>query len=265
MKRLLPLAAALVLIPTAPVHAQLFGGDTEARNQIFQLRQDVQGQIETTSRGQLELAMQNEQMRAELARLRGQIELLTNEVETLKQRQKDFYVDLDARLRRFEAGAAGSASAAPAPGDAALAAPAAAAAPTQAPAPAPAPASANTESADYQGALALLKNGKHKDAQTAFERFITRYPAGNFTAGAHFWAGNAALQARDVASANRHFKTVIDKYPKENVAPDAMLGLANSQQAMNDAAGAKRTLQSLVERYPQSNAAQVARQRLNAR
>ncbi len=265
MKRLLPLAAAFVLIPSAPAHAQLFGGDTEARNQIFQLRQDVQGQIETTSRGQLELAMQNEQMRAELARLRGQIELLTNEVETLKQRQKDFYVDLDARLRRYESGAAGAASAAPASGDAAPAAPAAAAAPPQAPAPAPAPASANTESADYQGALALLKNGKHKDAQTAFERFITRYPAGNFTAGAHFWAGNAALQTRDVASANRHFKTVMDKYPKENVAPDAMLGLANSQQAMNDAAGAKRTLQSLVERYPQSNAAQVARQRLSAR
>lgn len=266
MKRLLPLAAALVLIPTAPAHAQLFGGDTEARNQIFQLRQDVQGQIETTSRGQLELAMQNEQMRAELARLRGQIELLTNEVETLKQRQKDFYVDLDARLRRYESAAAGAASAAaPAPGEAPPAAPAAAAAPPQVPAPAPAPASANTESADYQGALALLKNGKHKDAQSAFERFITRYPAGNFTAGAHFWAGNAALQARDVASANRHFKTVMDKYPKENVAPDAMLGLANSQQAMNDAAGAKRTLQSLLERYPQSNAAQVARQRLNAR
>ena len=265
MKRLLPLAAAFVLIPSAPAHAQLFGGDTEARNQIFQLRQDVQGQIETTSRGQLELAMQNEQMRAELARLRGQIELLTNEVETLKQRQKDFYVDLDARLRRFESGAAGNASAAPASGDAAPAAPAAATAPPQAPAPAPAPASANTESADYQGALALLKNGKHKDAQTAFERFVARYPNGNFTAGAHFWAGNSALQARDVASANRHFKTVIDKYPKENVAPDAMLGLANSQQAMNDAAGARRTLQSLLERYPQSNAAQVARQRLNAR
>lgn len=253
MKRLLPLAALLALAPAAPAHAQLFGGDTEARNQIIQLRQDVQGQIETTSRGQLELAMQNEQLRAEVARLRGQIELLGNEVETLKQRQKDFYVDLDARLRRFESAAA--ANAAPAAADAAPAATAPAQAPT-------APAS---ESAEYEGALALLKNGKHKDAQAAFERFVTRYPAGNFTAGAHFWAGNAALQARDVASATRHFKTVIDKWPKDNVAPDAMLGLANSQQAMNDAAGARRTLQSLVERYPQSNAAQVARQRLNTR
>jgi tol-pal system protein YbgF len=254
MKRLLPLATLLALAPAVPAHAQLFGGDAEARNQIIQLRQDVQGQIETTSRGQLELAMQNEQMRAETARLRGQIELLTNELETLKQRQKDFYVDLDARLRKFESAGGAGAAAAPAGDDAAAA--------TAAPA---LPAAAATESADYEGALALLKNGKHKDAQAAFERFITRYPAGNFTAGAHFWAGNAALQGRDVASATRHFKTVFDKWPKDNEAPDAMLGLANSQQAMNDAANAKRTLQSLVERYPQSNAAQVARQRLNAR
>ncbi|MER2552108.1 MAG: tol-pal system protein YbgF [Thauera sp.] len=257
MKRLLPLVAMLALVPAAPVHAQLFGGDTEARNQLIQLRQDVQGQIETTSRGQLELAMQNEQMRAEMARLRGQIELLTNEVETLKQRQKDFYVDLDARLRKFESGGTvNGTAAAPASEDPAPAAPAAGA---------PTPSVSASESTDYEGALALLKNGRHKDAQAAFERFITRYPAGNFTAGAHFWAGNAALQGRDVASATRHFKTVTDKWPKDNVAPDAMLGLANSQQAMNDAANARRTLQSLVERYPQSNAAQVARQRLNTR
>lgn len=248
MKRLLPLATVLALSPFAPAHAQLFGGDTEARNQIIQLRQDVQGQLETTSRGQLELAMQNEQLRAEVARLRGQIELLMNEVETLKQRQKDFYVDLDARLRQIETG--GTAGA-----------PAAAGAPAGA-APGTDPAA---ESAEYEGALNLLKNGKSKEALAAFDAFTRRYPTGNFTAGAHFWAGNAALQAKDVASATRHFKTVLDKWPSDNVAPDSMLGLANSQQAMNDAAGARRTLQSLLERYPQSNAAQVARQRLNAR
>ncbi|MDX9717629.1 MAG: tol-pal system protein YbgF [Thauera sp.] len=238
MKRLLPLAVFLALSPAGPAHAQLFGGDTEARNQIIQLRQDVQGQLETTSRGQLELAMQNEQLRAEVARLRGQIELLMNEVETLKQRQKDFYVDLDARLRHLEGGGTGTA---PAPGMAAD--------PAQ-------------ESAEYQGALNLLKDGKHKEALAAFQAFTERYPSGDFTAGAHFWAGNAALQARDVASATRHFKTVIEKWPNDNVAPDAMLGLANSQQAMGDATSARNTLKSLTERYPQSNAAQVARQRL---
>ncbi|MDG3064192.1 tol-pal system protein YbgF [Thauera mechernichensis] len=239
MKRLLPLAASLALVAATPAHAQLFGGDTEARNQIIQLRQDVQGQLETAGRGQLELAMQNEQLRAEVARLRGQIELLMNEVETLKQRQRDFYVDLDARLRQIETGGG-------APGVAASGDPAA-------------------ESADYQAALGLLKDGKQKDALAAFETFVTRYPAGGFTAGAHFWAGNAALQARDVAAATKHFNAVLQKWPNDDVAPDAMLGLANSQQALGDAAATRRTLQGLVERYPQSNAAQVARQRLNAR
>lgn len=237
MKRLLPLAALLTFAAVGPAQAQLFGGDTEARNQIHRLRQDVQGQLETTGRGQLELAMQNEQLRAEVARLRGQIELLTNEVETLKQRQKDFYVDLDARLRQIETGA----PRAGAGGDPAA------------------------ESADYEAALNLLKEGKHQDALTAFDTFLTRYPNGSFSAGAHFWAGNAALQGRDTASANKHFNAVLQNWPQDNVAPDAMLGLANSQQAMGDAAAARRTLQGLVERYPQSNAAQVARQRLSAR
>lgn len=237
MKHLLPLAALCALTVAGPTQAQLFS-DSDARRQIVQLRQEVQGQLETTGRGQLELAMQNEQLRAEVARLRGQIELLTNEVETLKQRQKDFYVDLDTRLRRIESGPASHAAA---------------------------PADPAAESADYQAALNLLKDNKHKEALTALEAFVARHPAGTFTAGAHFWAGNAALQLRDIATANRHFTTVLEKWPADAVAPDAMLGLANGQQAMGDAAASRRTLQSLTERYPQSNAAQVARQRLAKR
>lgn len=238
MKRLLPLAALLALSSAGPAQAGLFD-DAEARQQIMQMRQDLESRLETTSRGQLELSNQNEQLRAEVARLRGQIELLVNEVETLKQRQRDFYVDLDNRLRQMETAPAASQGAAAAD-----------------------PAA---ESAEYEAALNLLKDGKHRDALTAFDAFVARYPAGSFAAGAHFWAGNAALQAKDVAAATKHFNTVLTGWPNDNVAPDAMLGLANSQQAMGEAAAARRTLQTLTERYPQSNAAQVAKQRLGAR
>ena len=235
MKRLLPLAAILMLSSAGPAQAGLFD-DAEARRQITDIRQDLEGRLETTSRGQLELANQNEQMRAEVARLRGQIELLVNEVETLKQRQRDFYVDLDTRLRQIETGTLPSAAGASA--DPAV------------------------ESADYEAALNLLKDGKHREALTAFDAFLARYPAGNFSAGAHFWAGIAALQAKDINAATKHFETVLKQWPNENVAPDAMLGLANSQQSIGDAATSRRTLQALTERYPQSNAAQVAKQRL---
>ncbi|WP_341646148.1 tol-pal system protein YbgF [Thauera sp. SDU_THAU2] len=238
MKRLLPLAVILVLSSAGAAQAALFG-DNEARRQITDMRQDIEGRLETTSRGQLELANQNEQLRAEVARLRGQIELLVNEVETLKQRQRDFYVDLDTRLRQIETGGAGAGAATG--GDPAA------------------------ESADYEAALNLLKEGKHREALTAFDAFVARYPTGNFSAGAHFWAGNAALQAKDINAATKHFNTVLTKWPNENVAPDALLGLANSQQSIGDAATSRRTLQTLVERYPQSNAAQVAKQRLGQR
>lgn len=238
MKRLLPLAALLALSSAGPAHAGLFD-DTEARRQIMEMRQDLENRIDATSRGQLELANQNEQLRGEVARLRGQIEVLMNEVESLKQRQRDFYVDLDNRLRKLE-------SAAVQPQAAQAADPAA-------------------ESAEYEAALNLLKNGKHREALTAFEAFVSKFPAGSFTPSAHFWAGNAALQAKEIASATNHFNAVLGKWPNDSVAPDAMLGLANSQQAMGDAKTAQRTLQSLVERYPTSNAAQAAKQRLGKR
>ena len=148
MKRLLPLAAILILSSAGPAQAGLFD-DAEARRQITNIRQDLEGRLETTSRGQLELANQNEQLRAEVARLRGQIELLVNEVETLKQRQRDFYVDLDTRLRQMESGAP--------------------------PAAAGASADPAAESAEYEAALNLLKDGKHREALTAFDAFLARF------------------------------------------------------------------------------------------
>jgi tol-pal system protein YbgF len=250
MTRLLPLAAIVLLSSAGPAQAGLFD-DAEARNQIIELRKEFDGRLENTSRGQLELANQNEQLRAEVARLNGQIEVLLNEVEMLKARQRDFYVDLDERLRRLEPAAAAAA------GEAAPSA-----TPSSTPSTAADPAA---EAADYEAALGLLKSGKHREAQTAFEAFAAKYPASNSAPGAYFWAGNAALQTRDVAAATRNFNTVLARWPKNTVAPDAMLGLANSQQASGDATTSKRTLQSLVERYPQSNAAQIAKQRLGGR
>lgn len=249
MKRLLPLAALLAMSSVGPARAGLFD-DVEARRQITEMRQELEGRIDTTSRGQIELANQNEQLRAEVARLRGQIEVLMNEVENLGARQRDFYVDLDSRLRKFESAAPTAAAAAQAAASGASPA---------------GPADSGTESADYETALNLLKQGKYKEALGAFEGFLTKYPSGGFAPGAHFWAGNAALQTKDVSTATKHFNVVLNKWPGDTTAPDAMLGLANSQQAMNDAKSSQRTLQQLVERYPQSNAAKIAKQRLGAR
>jgi hypothetical protein len=41
-------------------------------------------------------------LRQEVKQMRGQLEVLGNEVQMSGKRQRDMYVDLDSRLKRFE-------------------------------------------------------------------------------------------------------------------------------------------------------------------
>jgi tol-pal system protein YbgF len=238
MKHLLPLAAFAALFLACPAQAGLFD-DAEARQQINTLKQELQGRLETVSNGQFELANQIEEMRAESARLRGQIEVLLNEIETLKNRQRDFYIDLDNRMRQLETNA------------------------QQHPAPTQT-SGAGAGGGSYESALGFLKEGRTAEALTELDTYINNHPESDNLPEAHFWAGTAALQTKNVAAANKYFNTVLGRWPKSAVAPDAMLGLANGQLAINDRNNARQTLQSLIDRYPSSNAAKTAKQHLSS-
>lgn len=251
MNKLLPIAFLLATLGFNSAHAQLFGGDEQARRQIAELREQLTARMEATNRGQLELANQNEALRTEVANLRGQVEVLNHELESLKQRQRDFYVDLDKRVQRIE----GSTPPPPSADAGALLG-------TAPPAGASAAGDPATESTEYEAALTLLKGGKHAEALAAFNRFVARHPQSASLPNAHFWAGNAALQARDISASRGHFNTVLQRWPQDKVAPDAMLGLANTQQALGDARGSQETLRKVISQYPNSTAAQQASQRL---
>ena len=79
-------AVALALSIALPAHAQLFGGDDEARKAILQIREQIKvlqqretemtarlDRMESAQRNQLELVNQIESLRQESARLRGQL------------------------------------------------------------------------------------------------------------------------------------------------------------------------------------------------
>ncbi len=243
-RRLLPI---VLLAAALPAHA-LFP-DNEAREQLKQLQGVVNLQaqriekLEAASRGQIELANQIEALKAEVAKLRGQVEVLTHEIESTQKRQKDFYVDLDNRLRKLEP----QVSTETRPGEARPAADPAA------------------ETRDYEAALNLFKAGKHKDALNAFLNFIKAYPASPFLPSAHYWAGSAHYQLGEYKKAMELFGKLAATWPDDAKAPDALLGQANCQQESGDAKGARKTLESLVAKYPASAAATVAKQRLAKR
>src|SRR5438067_3674081 len=116
-------ALAFATLATLPARAGLFD-DEEARRRIELLRQELSQQgrdneariarLEESVRniGVVELLRQLDQLNAELARLRGQLEVLGNENQQIQKRQRDFYLDLDSRMKRLEGGGSGASGAA---------------------------------------------------------------------------------------------------------------------------------------------------------
>jgi tol-pal system protein YbgF len=206
--------------------------------------------LEDASRAQLELVNQISALRAEIATLRGQIEVTANDLDQSQKRQKDFYVDLDTRLRKVETTIADlnqkMASGAVAPAT-----------------PATPQVDPAQEARDYDAAVSALRAGKYVDASVAFRQFIKNYPKSNSLPGAHYWAASALFQARDVETAADYYGKVVSTWPDDVLAPDAMLGLANCQQELGDPKVARKTLETLVNKYPKSDAAKTAKQRLS--
>ena len=80
-------------------HAQ---GQTIKEEQAVAGQKLAQAEPSSSNRGVVQLLNQVEALNGELNRLRGQIEVLANDVNNAQKRQRDMYVDLDTRLRRIE-------------------------------------------------------------------------------------------------------------------------------------------------------------------
>ena len=264
--RLAPLAILLFAAQlAAPARGAIFDDD-EARRRIEDLKNRVNlverslaqrlDALEAKSAGMADLFRDVEQIKGDIAKLRGQYEVLTYELEQAQKRQRDLYIDLDGRVRRLEGGP-GAGGAPPASGDAAAPAPAAAGA--------PAAADPASEQKSYDAALEAFKSGNFGAAVAGFQSFIRAYPKSPLAPSAMYWAGNAQYAQREFRAAIATQRQLIATYPDSQKVPDALLNIASSQVELGDAAGARRTFQEVVAKYPTSEAATKARQRLSAR
>lgn len=271
-RKLRALLGALILcsgvLATGPAAAGLFD-DEIARKQIAdqqkrvdELRQQTDGmtarltKIEDDAKGQpvLALAAEIEKLREEMRSLRGQIEVLGNNIEGVSKRQRDMYVDLDQRLRRFEQ-----------PG-AAIAPAAGATAPAVAGAEAVKTTAAATGSVDendaYERAQGQRRIGNYQGAITAFQGFVAKYPKSTLAPRAQYWIGDSYFNLRDFKNAIASQQKLLASYPDSASVPDALLNMASSQLEAGDTATARKTMDSLIARYPSSEAAEKARRRV---
>lgn len=241
----------VLCLTAAPSFAGLFS-DSEARQQIQDLQtrvaatEDLLTKLDAANKQQtsalLDLQTQIDAQNADLRKLRGQIEELVHNLQDAEKRQKDFYVDLDGRLRRFEAADSTSADKA---GSVKIKAD-----------------DGVSENKALEAAYGFYKTEKFQNAVSAFQEFLLNYPKSVHTANVRYWAGNAYYMLKDYKSSLENFQVLenqFDTYPK---IAEVMFSIADCQELLNDNQAAKITLKQIAAKYPNSDAAAKAKKEL---
>jgi len=282
----------MAAVALSAAHAGLFD-DEEARKQILALRNQIAetqrtldqrvGELEAQARNRsiIDLFNQVETLKTEFARLRGQIELLQNELETTQKRQRDLYVDLDGRMRKMEAqiaeqdraaaaaAAKGLAPAVVTPPGTTTATPTATSTIADAARIAPlAPVvvvDPVAEQRAYDQGLDLFRGARYGDAVAAFQGFTRNYPRSTLVPSAQYWIGNSLYALKDYRGAITAQRQLLSQHPESAKAPDALLNIATAQSDLGELQAARASLQEVVAKYPSSEAAVKARQRLGIR
>ena len=249
----LTFAAALLLVGT-PAHAQLFKDEemykraaqieaqAEAKRAADAARvEQVEKRLDTRTDQQakvlIDLIQQIDSLKGEIAKLRGQIEVLSNDADNAQKRQKDFYTDLDARLRKVEPP------------------------PLPTPGAPPKPPSAEEQKA-YEAGLNLVKTSNFRGAIDAFGGFLRSFPNSQLAPSAQYWIGNSAFALRDYKGAITAQQRVVELWPDDAKAPDALLNISSAHTELKDIKSARMAIDDLIKRYPQSDAAKTGAERL---
>lgn len=238
----------LLVLTTA--NAGLFEDD-EARKAILDLRQRVEtvrtdvdqsrkaasDDITALGKSLLDLQRQIELLKNELSTVRGANEQMVRELADVQRIQKDQAQAVSERLSKFEPVKV------KVDGVEFLAEP--------------------MEKRDFEAALAMFRKGDFLGAQGLFVGFLNRYVSSGYVFSALFWLGNAQYATREYKEAIVNFRALVAKNPEHMRAPEAVLSVANCQLELKDVKGARKTLIDLVKAYPQSEAAVAAKERLS--
>lgn len=238
----------------ARIDSEISNINNRIGNEIEQLARRIDAKADDKKVNALftDLEKLRNELRAEVAELRGQVEILNNELNKSLQkvdklsndlandrrRATDLYANIEQRLSKLE------------------------------------PRRQTIDGADYEvtqteqkmfdEAAALLKKKDFTAAAQAFTTFLQRFPGSGYSAQAYYLLGSSYLAAEDCKNAIPALQTVITRYAMTQRAPDAMLNLAICHEDLDDQNTARSTLEALIKKYPESTAAKTARAKLSA-
>ena len=213
----------------------------------------------------------------DLAKLRGEVEVLTYALQTSEERQKVLYKELNERLQKIEDSAlkiennVNSSDSAP----------------TNEPlsqnnlliqeeevlpeiAPEPIPQAAdlpplvdkNIEYQEFEDAKKLITATKYKEAFDALDKFVVNYPSSELLPEAKYNLGYTQFALRNYKAAINTFNKIVLEYPDNPIAPNSLYQVSNSQIQLTRITKAKQTLRTLIKKYPNADIIPSAKKRL---
>jgi tol-pal system protein YbgF len=224
------------------------------------------------ARGLLDMLARMERLQQDLQELRGEMEVQTHMLKDMQRRQREQYLDIDRRLQQLEnpsaSGApvtAGGAATTPPPiTTAPVYVPPRTTPPAQKPPVAPVPGSMEQigEQAEYDTALAVLREGRYPEAAQAFKKFLADHPGSTYADNANYWLGESYYVTRNFDKAQGAFQNLVDTFPQSPKVSGSRLKIAYIHYENKDWAAARKELTALVSEYPDTTVSRQAQERL---
>jgi len=213
----------------------------------------------------------------DLAKLRGEVEVLTYSLQTSEERQKVLYKELNERLQKIEESALkieNNVNSVESPTenkpltqnnliiqeDDVL--------PEIAPEPIPEAADLpplvdkDLEYQEFEDAKKLITATKYKEAFDALDKFVVNYPSSELLPEAKYNLGYTQFALRNYKAAINTFNKIVLEYPDNPIAPNSLYQVSNSQIQITRITKAKQTLRSLIKKYPNADIIPSAKKRL---
>jgi len=256
--------AALLAVTAAPAAAQTVADIRAELNVLNGQVQELRDQLVQRGRAgglpqePASALTRLDQLEAELERLTGRVEVLTNDLTRILEDASNRVADIEFRLTELEGGdpallgepeplGGGFTRPRPRPRDEA---------------PDGAAQLTVTEQSDFDAAVAAAEAGEHARAAELFDRFLTTYPGGPLASEAQFRRGDALAAQGEWRGAARSFLDAFSGAPQNPLAPRALYRLAVSLGELGQTDEACLTLTEVDLRYPGSVVAgDVAAQR----
>jgi tol-pal system protein YbgF len=224
----------------------------------------AQGVSPTSNKMTLEMYRQVEQLKREVQQLRGELEELTYNMDGVKKRQRDIYLDLDRRLQPLEGsvGEVAKGNAVPTTASGVNGKESVKHSATGSPVIKQVSTNLAVERKAYQKAFNTLKEGRYSESIKQFKAFLSNYPSGDYADNATYWLAETYYVTRDFNEAKAEFEKVIVSFPESQKVPDALLKTGYIAYELGNWKTARKKLTEVVSRFPKSSAARLAENRL---